>query len=135
MMRTHFWAWMLAPAALAAQGAPRPISLPWREFAEALAGPARPTGYTSVTGRRSALIGTETGTFEAWAWPLKLLHGFELRFKTPLYDQPIAGRDIARGVEVTPAGVTIVYAHPAFTVRERLFAPLDEPAEIGRAHV
>ena len=130
-IRTRFWALLLAPTALAAQGAPRPISLPWRQFAEDLTGPARPAGYTSVVGRRSALIGTETGTFEAWAWPLKLLHGFELRFKTPLYDQPVPGRDIARRVEVTPAGVTIVYVHPAFTVRERLFAPEDEPAVVA----
>src|SRR5438445_145472 len=100
-MRTCFFALLLAPTALAAQGAPRPISLPWRQFAEDLPRPARPAGYTSVLGRRSALIGTETGTFEAWAWPLKLLHGFEPRFKTPLYDQPVPGRDIARRVEVT----------------------------------
>jgi len=130
-MRTRFWALLLAPTVLAAQSAPRPISLPWRQFAVDLTGAARPAGYASVLGRRSALIGTETGTFEAWAWPLKLLHGFELRFKTPLYDQPVAGRDIARRVEVTPAGVTIVYVHPAFTVRERLFAPEDEPAIVA----
>ncbi|MGH9366779.1 MAG: hypothetical protein ACRD3M_03785, partial [Thermoanaerobaculia bacterium] len=60
------------------------------------------------------MIGTETGSFEAWAWPLKLLHGFELAFKIPLYDQPIPARDIARRVEISPAGATIVYSHSAF---------------------
>lgn len=122
---------ILFPALAAAQAAPGRISLPWREFRVDLSGPARPDGYLSVTGRRAALIGTETGSFEAWAWPLKLLHGFELRFKTPLYDEPVDGRDVARRVEVSPAGVTIVYSHPAFTVRERLFAPLDEPALVA----
>jgi len=130
-MRNLCCALMLASTLLAAQEAPRPVSLAWRRFGADLSGPARPSGYLSVVGRRAALIGTETGTFEAWAWPLKLLHGFELEFKTPLYDAPVLGRDIARRVEVTPAGATIVYVHPAFTVTERLFAPLNEPAVVA----
>src|SRR2546427_4594898 len=130
-MRNLCCALMLASTLLAAQEAPRPVSLAWRRFGADLSGPARPSGYLSVVGRRAALIGTETGTFEAWAWPLKLLHAFELEFKTPLYDAPVLGRDIARRVEVTPAGATIVYVHPAFTVTERLFAPLNEPAVVA----
>ncbi|HYR32484.1 MAG TPA: GH116 family glycosyl hydrolase, partial [Gemmatimonadales bacterium] len=109
----------------------RPVTLPWRHSHDDLSGPARPAGYVSVIGRRSALLGSETGTFEAWTWPLKLLHGFELAFKTPLYDRPIAARDVARRVEITPGGATIVYVHPAFTVTERLFAPLDQPAVVA----
>jgi glycogen debranching enzyme len=108
-----------------------PISLSWRRFDIDLTGPARPHGFVSAIGRRAALIGTETGSFEAWAWPLKLLHSFELAFKTPLYDQPIPARDIARRVEISPAGATIVYSHAAFTVTERVFAPLDEPALVA----
>lgn len=111
--------------------APTPVSLGWRSFAVDLSGPARADGYLSAIGRRSALIGGETGTFEAWTWPLKLLHGFELAFRTPLAVDPIPGRELARHVEVTPAGVTIVYSHPAFTVTERLFAPLEEPALVA----
>jgi glycogen debranching enzyme len=128
--------WLL-PALLSAQlpsesGAVRaPISLSWRRFDIDLTGPARPWAYVSAIGRRAAAMGTETGSFEAWAWPLKLLHGFELAFKTPLYDQPIEGRDIARTVTVSPAGATIVYTHSAFTVTERLFAPLDQPAIVA----
>src|SRR5689334_2954883 len=127
-----------APVILAAQRADtltsagvRSVTLPWQRGTVDLSGPARPAGYVSVIGRRAALIGNETGTFEAWTWPLKLLHGFELAFKTPLYDRPIAAKDIARRVEITPAGVSIVYVHPAFTVTERVFAPLDEPAVVA----
>ena len=122
------------PALLAAQAAPappRPVVLDWAAAPIDLAGPARPGGYVSAVGRRAAAFGTETGSFEVWAWPLKLLYGFELAFKTPLYDQPIAGRDIARHVRVSPAGVTITYAHPAFTVIQRVFAPLNEPAVVS----
>jgi glycogen debranching enzyme len=137
-MRLLLGGFGLLPALLAAQiptpsrTPPRtPISLSWRRFDIDLSGPARPWGYVSAIGRRSALIGTETGSFEAWVWPLKLLHGFELAFKTPLYDQPIPGRDIARTVTVSPAGATVVYTHSAFTVTERLFAPLDQPAVVA----
>jgi mannosylglycerate hydrolase MGH1-like protein len=63
-----------------------------------------------------------------WAWPLRLLHGFSLSFQTPLYAEPIRAADIARRVEVTPAGVTITYTHSSFTVRERVFVPTNEPA-------
>ena len=127
-MRRILAIFCLVPALLAAQTMPRPISLAWRRFDVDLSGPARPYGYVSAVGRRSLLLGTETGSFEAWAWPLKLLHDFQLAFKTPLYDEPINGRDIARTVEMSPAGFTIRYVHPAFTVRERVFAPLDLPA-------
>ena len=43
----------------------------------------------------------------------------------------MVGRDIARRVEVTPAGVSVVYVYPAFTVTERLFAPMGEPAVVA----
>jgi len=130
---------LFAPALLLAQSPadtfpvarPRAVALPWRAGPFDLEGPARPTGYLSAIGRRAALIGTETGGFEAWTWPLKLLHGFDLAFKTPLYDQPVQAKDVARRVEVTPAGVSIIYSHPAFTVTERLFAPLDLPAVVA----
>ena len=128
-----------APQVLPAQGAvPAPVApaqspfqpavLNWVTGPLALSGPARPGGYVGVEGRRAAAFGTETGALEVWAWPLKLLHDFALSFQTPLYADPIRGADIARTVEITPAGATIVYVHPAFTVRERLFAPIDEPA-------
>jgi len=138
-MRLLLGGFSLLPALLAAQlhtdsaaaamGAP--ISLSWRRFDVDLTGPARPWGYVSAIGRRAVLMGTETGSFEAWAWPLKLLHGFELVFKTPLSDQPLSGRDIARTVTISPAGATIVYTHSAFTVTERVFAPLDQPAVVA----
>ena len=108
--------------------APPPSALPWEAGPLALRGPARAWGYLGVEGRRAAAIGTEQGDFEVWSWPLKLLHGFNLSFQTPLYAEPIRGADIARAVEVTPAGATITYSHAAFTVRERIFAPVDEPA-------
>jgi glycogen debranching enzyme len=107
---------------------PTPIS--WQTSDLDLRGPARPGSYIGVVGRRAVAMGSEQGDIEVWTWPLKLLHGFNLRFQTPLYDEPIEGRDVARRVEVTPAGTTITYSHPAFTVRQRIFAAVNDPAII-----
>jgi hypothetical protein len=121
---------LIAPSAVRAQAAGgfQPSPLSWAAGPYALRGPARPGGFLGVEGRKAAALGTETGEFEVWAWPIRVLHGFELSFQTPMYTDPVRGRDIARSVEVTPAGATITYVHPAFTVRQRIFAPVNEPA-------
>jgi hypothetical protein len=111
-----------------AAGPYQPTPLAWAAGPYALRGPARPGGYLGVEGRKAAAFGTEDGAFEVWAWPLRILHGLELSFQTPMYAEPIRGRDVARSVEVTPGGATITYVHPAFTVRQRIFAPVNEPA-------
>lgn len=108
----------------------QPTPLAWQTSPVDLRGPSRAGSYLAAVGRRAIAMGTELGDFEVWTWPLKLLHGFNLRFQTPLYADPIDGREISRRVEVTPAGPMIVYSHPAFTVRERIFAPVDEPAVV-----
>ena len=122
--------WPQGAARLRAQspGPLTPTPLHWVDGPLALRGPALPSGYLGVEGRRAAAFGTPTGDLEVWAWPLRLVHGFHLSFQTPLYPDPIPADQIARRVEVTPAGATITYTHAAFTVRERIFAPLDEPA-------
>ncbi len=121
---------LLTPRLAAGQAAGpyQPTPLSWAAGPYALRGPARPGGYLGVEGRKAAAFGTEDGTFEIWGWPLRILHGFELSFQTPMYADPIRGRDVARSVEVTPGGATITYVHPAFTVRQRIFAPVNEPA-------
>lgn len=95
-----------------------------------LSGAARTGAYVSAVGRRAIAMGTERGDFEVWTWPLKLVHQFDLRFLTPLFSEPVAGRGVARQVEVTPVGPVITYSHPAFTVRQRVFAPVDLPAVV-----
>ncbi len=107
-----------------------PTPLAWQHGPADLRGPARPDSYLGIVGRRAIAMGTEQGDLEVWTWPLKLLHDFRLSFQTPLYAEPIPGRDVARRVEITPAGATVIYSHPAFTVRERIFAPESEPAVV-----
>ncbi|HEV2292038.1 MAG TPA: hypothetical protein VGR60_09420 [Gemmatimonadales bacterium] len=126
----------LAALSAAPMGAQAPVALPtptpihWRTGPLDFTGPARAGTYLSATGRRAIVMGDELGHLEAWAWPLKLLHGFQLRFQTPFYAEPIAASELARRVDITPAGFTITYTHPAFTVRERVFVAEDDPAAV-----
>jgi glycogen debranching enzyme len=95
-----------------------------------LKGPARPGIYLADEGRRAALFGTETGAFEAWVWPVKLVRDLDLAFRIPEYDDPIPAAAVARSVEARPEGATIVYSHSTFTVRQHVFVPLAEPGAV-----
>jgi len=118
---------LCGPVSAQAQGVPKfqiqasPIQLD---------GPARPGVYLGGVGRRAAFFGQETGSFEAWAWPVKLFHDCQLAFKIPDYTEPIPGASVARRVIVRPELMTVVYSHAAFTVQEHFLVPLHEPAMI-----
>ena len=83
--------------------------------------------FFDVIGRRSAIFGYESRSFEAWVYPLKILDDFALSFRVEGYPLDIDGRDIMASIRVRPDSTTLVYAHAAFTVRQIMFAPLDEP--------
>src|SRR5688500_3856890 len=92
-----------------------------------VSGPVRPWAYIGDQGRRAAILGDEAGSFEVWTWPLKLVRDLRLAFKVPEQDGVIPGAQVARHVVARPEGLTIVYAHPSFTVRQHVFVPLREP--------
>jgi glycogen debranching enzyme len=115
------------PPVLGAQGVPKfevarsPIQLE---------GPSRLGIYLGGVGREAAFFGSETGELEAWAWPVKLLHDFELGFKIPDYSEPIPGYRVAKRVIVRPELMTVVYSHATFTVMQHFLVPLHEPGII-----
>ena len=125
---------VLVPAVLSAQQtAPALSNASWFDLGRSpieLRGPARPNVYVASAGRRAIAMGTEDGRFELWSWPYKWLHDFQLSFRVPKYTAPIPGRDVARWVSVRPEGVTIEYAYETFTVKQHVFAVLDQPATI-----
>ena len=96
----------------------------------ALTGPARPERYMEASGRRAALLGREDGSFEAWAYPLKILHDFRLSFGTRAYADPIPSASLATEVDVRPESSTVRYAHAVFTVDATWLVPLNEPGAI-----
>jgi glycogen debranching enzyme len=94
----------------------------------AVARPTRFGAFFDVAGRRSVALGYENRAFEVWAYPLKLADDFRLSFRpTAEYPVDVDGSDVAVAVEARPEATLITYSHAAFTVRQTLFAPLDEP--------
>jgi len=89
--------------------------------------PTRPGAFFDVVGRRSAVFGYENRPFEAWAYPLKLVDDFKLAFQVEGYPLEFSGLDTRVAVTVRPEATIFTHSHAAFTVREIVFAPVDEP--------
>jgi hypothetical protein len=92
--------------------------------------PVHPLGYFDATGHRAGVFGRQTGQFEAWIYPIKLLHGFRLEFRQEGMIEPVRGEALLEEIITRPESTTLVYVHPRFTVREIIIAPLDEPAVV-----
>jgi hypothetical protein len=58
---------------------------------------------------------------------LKLIDDFKLSFQLQGYPLEIDGAQIATGIAVRPESTTFTYSHAGFTVRQTVFAPVDEP--------
>src|SRR5437588_1804595 len=83
--------------------------------------------FLDVLGRKSAVLGYEHGAFEAWVYPLQVLDRFEVSFRLEGYPPDISAADTSAVIDVRPQATVITYSHAAFTVRQIIFAPLDEP--------
>ncbi len=117
---------ILLLVAVAAAQIPKDLPSSGLEWAQA----ANPQQYFDATGRRSAVFGKQTGLFEAWIWPIKVLHGFRLEFQQQGMPEPVRGEAWLQQVVTRPESTTLVYAHPLFTVRQIIWAPRDEPAVV-----
>jgi glycogen debranching enzyme len=120
---------LLGPAIPAVHAADAPGTVP--RFVRpanpiALTGPARPSRYMEASGRRAAFLGREDGSFEAWAYPLKVLHDFRLSFGVSAYADPIPDASLATTVDIRPEASTVRYAHAIFTVDATWLVPLDQ---------
>jgi hypothetical protein len=85
-----------------------------------------PGAFFDVVGRRAAIFGYENREAEAWVYPQEVVDGLALGFRLEGYPLDIDGRSIMSSITVRPEQTTLVYAHAAFTVRQIMFAPLDE---------
>ena len=86
--------------------------------------------FFDVVGRRSAVFGYENRSCEAWVYPLKIVDDFSLSFRLQGYPLDIHGPDVSVAINVRPEATTFTYSHAAFTVRQIIFAPIDEPGII-----
>jgi glycogen debranching enzyme len=89
---------------------------------------ALPGKYFDATGHQSAVLGWQNGRFEAWLYPIKVLHDFHLEFRMQGALEPVDGDGLIAQVITRPESTTLVYVDPSFTVRETIFTPDDEPA-------
>jgi hypothetical protein len=90
----------------------------------------QPLRFFDVTGRKAAVFGRQDGQFEAWIYPIKLLHNFRLEFQQDGQLEPVRGETLLRQVVTRPESTTLVYVHPDFSVREIIWTPLNEPAVV-----
>ncbi len=82
--------------------------------------------FYDVIGRKSAAFGYEHRNMEAWIYPLKILDDFALDFQIEGYNLPFNGKDILTNIEVRPEATIFTYSHAAFTVRQIVYAPIEE---------
>ncbi|HVF68451.1 MAG TPA: GH116 family glycosyl hydrolase [Pyrinomonadaceae bacterium] len=90
----------------------------------------RPGAFLDVLGRKAAVFGYEHGRLEAWAYPLQILDDLELSFRLEGYPLELKGADTSATLEARPEATVVTYSHAAFTVRQTIFAPLDEPGVV-----
>jgi hypothetical protein len=91
---------------------------------------AQPQTYFDKLGRKFAVLGFESGTFEAWAYPLKLVRNFELSFLIKNSTRPIAAKDIVRYVTVTPAATILTYTYQSFSVKAIFVAAIEDAGAV-----
>jgi glycogen debranching enzyme len=82
--------------------------------------------FYDVIGRKSAAFGYEHRNMEAWVYPLKIIDDLEFYFKIEGYNLPFRGADLLTNIEVRPEATIFTYSHAAFTVKQIIYAPVDE---------
>lgn len=88
--------------------------------------PIRMGAFYDVTAPKSAIFGHESGALEAWVYPLKILDQFELSFEIDGFPATFKALDNPVNINVRPEATILSYAHPLFTVKQIIFAPVDE---------
>ena len=75
----------------------------------------------TVAGETGAIIGQQNGSFEAWAFPLKILSHLRITAEMQDYPVPIELNQHAALITVHPAYTSITYSHAAMTVKQHMF--------------
>jgi glycogen debranching enzyme len=89
-----------------------------------------PGAFFDVAGRRAAVFGYEHRGFEVWVHPMKILEDFRLAFALEGYPLDVPAEDMLATITVRPEATIFTYSHAAFTVRQILFVPIDQPAVV-----
>src|SRR4030095_4864488 len=84
--------------------------------------------FFDVVGRRSAAFGYEGRPLEVWIYPLKVLDALRFRVQLDGYPVPMSVNELPGTIEVRPEATILTWSHAAFTIKQVVFAPIDEPA-------
>jgi glycogen debranching enzyme len=98
-----------------------------------LSRPVRDSEFLCAVGQKSAVFGNESGTIEAWVYPLKLLRDFSLIFHVD--DDDIPASTLARTIIARPESTSLVYVGDTFRVIETFLAPVHDPGVIIRLEI
>jgi glycogen debranching enzyme len=98
-----------------------------------LSRPVRPWEFLSAVGTQAGIFGNESGTVEAWVYPLKILRDFHLRLHTDT--RIIDAETLARTITARPESVTILYTGDTFKIQETFFVPVAEQGAIIRLEI
>jgi len=93
-----------------------------------LSRPARPWEFFCATGMRAGLFGNESGSLEAWVYPLKIFRNFHVRFLTE--GRAIPAETLVRTVRIRPESSSIIYSGDTFSVTETVFVPVHEAGAV-----
>jgi glycogen debranching enzyme len=119
---------VLAPSS--AQRAPTLAKGPIAASGLSLERRTHPGAFFDVLGRRAGVFGYEHLGFEVWIYPLKILEDFRLSFSLEGYPLQIPAEEILTTITTRPEATTFTYSHAAFTVRQIMFVPVDQPAMV-----
>ncbi|MEW6280190.1 MAG: GH116 family glycosyl hydrolase [Candidatus Eremiobacterota bacterium] len=100
---------------------------PLEESGLELSRPTRNGTFLDVCGRRAALFGYEGRKLEVWVYPMKILEDFELSIELEGYPTPIPATSLQKHIAVRPEATILTCSHTAFTLRQIMFSPQDEP--------
>jgi glycogen debranching enzyme len=84
----------------------------------------------TIAGEHGAILGEQSGIFEAWLYPVKILSQFRITAEMADFPVPVDVNKLASVIEVSPAMTTITYSDAAFTVKQRMFATRGDSAGI-----
>jgi len=84
--------------------------------------------FVIVPGERAFIGGYRTPGLEVWTYPLQLVRNSWVSFRFDGDTTEVDGRALLHTIEQTPTATTRSYEGRDFTVRERIFVPVDLPA-------
>ncbi len=93
-----------------------------------LSGAGRDWQFLDAVGPHSAILGNESGNFEAWIFPLKLFRDFHLSFRAA--DRIIPAETLPHNIITRPESTSVHYVSDTFSVCEIWFAPLNETGAV-----